>query len=163
MQVGFDACGIAAAASIPRDEWDLREWLADGRQADMHYMEEHVDKRYDPTLLFPGAKSVISVLLGYKPSARMQGTHQIAQYAYGEDYHERMKRMLCGMLLTATGRSPMKTTPARTQAISPGTQGTQPTTVFPRTRTNLRNLLTAPTSWSPARSHRTSARPHQRS
>jgi epoxyqueuosine reductase len=98
MQVGFDACGIAAAASIPRDEWDLREWLADGRQADMHYMEEHVDKRYDPTLLFPGAKSVISVLLGYKPSARMQGTHQIAQYAYGEDYHERMKRMLYQLL-----------------------------------------------------------------
>lgn len=106
MSVGFDACGIAVAAPIPKDAWDLNEWLADGRQADMHYMEEHVDMRYDPTMLLPGAKSIISVLLGYKPSSRMQGEHKIAQYAYGEDYHERMKRMLYQLLAAIKERYP---------------------------------------------------------
>lgn len=50
--------------------------------------------RYDPHILLPGAKSVIVVLLGYRPSAMMEGRAKIAQYAYGQDYHERMKGML---------------------------------------------------------------------
>ena len=94
LALGLDACGLAVAAPIPRSQWGLTEWLADGRQADMHYMEEHVPLRYDPTLLLPGARTVISVLLGYKPSSLMQGPVKIAQYAYGEDYHERLKRMM---------------------------------------------------------------------
>ncbi len=92
--VGFTACGIAEATAIPRDEFLLEEWLSDGCNADMHYMEEHVDMRYDPRLLMKGARSVISLLVAYKPDRRMVGPFQIAQYAYGEDYHECVKRML---------------------------------------------------------------------
>ena len=93
-EVGFDACGIAEAAALGDDELHLRPWLAEGCQGEMHYMAEHVDMRYDPRLLVPGARSVISVLLVYKPSQRMEGRSKIAQYAYGQDYHERMKEML---------------------------------------------------------------------
>lgn len=92
--VGFDACGIAAAAPLTEEEWSYDEWLHNGYHADMAYMEQHRDLRRDPSLLLPGAKSVISLLVGYKPSSLMQGTARIAQYAYGEDYHERIKRML---------------------------------------------------------------------
>lgn len=92
--VGFDACGIAAADALSEAEFGLDAWLAAGSQADMHYMEQHRDMRRDPRLLLPGARSVISVLLGYKPDRQMEGTARIAQYAYGEDYHERVKRML---------------------------------------------------------------------
>ena len=72
----------------------------------MHYMEEHVPLRYDPTLLLPGARTVISVLLGYKPSSLMQGPVKIAQYAYGEDYHERLKRLLYQLLSALCARYP---------------------------------------------------------
>ena len=106
LALGFDACGLAEAAPIPRSQWDLQEWLAEGRHADMHYMEEHVAKRYDPTLLVPGAKTVISVLLGYRPSALMEGAVKIAQYAYGEDYHERLKGLLFRLLSTLGDRYP---------------------------------------------------------
>ncbi len=106
LTLGFDACGLAEAAPIPRSQWDLQEWLAEGRHADMHYMEEHVDKRYDPTLLVPGAKTVISVLLGYKPSALMEGAVKIAQFAYGEDYHERLKGLLFRLLSALGDRYP---------------------------------------------------------
>lgn len=106
LALGFDACGLAEAAPIPRSQWNLQEWLAEGRHADMHYMEEHVAKRYDPTLLVPGAKTVISVLLGYKPSALMEGAVKIAQYAYGEDYHERLKGLLFRLLSALGDRYP---------------------------------------------------------
>lgn len=107
LALGFDACGLAEAAPIPRSKWDLQEWLAEGRHADMHYMEEHVAKRYDPTLLVPGAKTVISVLLGYRPSALMEGAVKIAQYAYGEDYHERLKGLLFRLLSALGDRYPV--------------------------------------------------------
>ena len=106
LALGLDACGLAVAAPIPRSQWGLTEWLADGRQADMHYMEEHVPLRYDPTLLLPGARTVISVLLGYKPSSFMQGPVKIAQYAYGEDYHEQLKRLLYQLLSALSARYP---------------------------------------------------------
>jgi len=106
LALGFDACGLAEAAPIPRSQWDLQEWLAEGRHAEMHYMEEHVAKRYDPTLLVPGAKTVISVLLGYRPSALMEGAVKIAQYAYGEDYHERLKGLLYRLLSALGDRYP---------------------------------------------------------
>ena len=97
-RVGFDACGIAEATALGDDELHLRPWLAAGCQGEMGYMAEHVDMRYDPRLLVLGARSVISVLLGYKPSQRMEGRAKIAQYAYGQDYHERMKAMLSRLI-----------------------------------------------------------------
>ena len=104
--VGFDACGIAEATALGDDELQLRPWLAEGCEGEMRYMAENVDMRYDPRLLLPGARSVISVLLGYKPSQRMEGSAKIAQYAYGQDYHERMKGMLYGLIAAIRERYP---------------------------------------------------------
>lgn len=98
--VGFDACGIAEAGPLAADELRLRPWLEEGCQGSMHYMEEHVDMRYDPRLLVPDARSVVSVLLGYKPSQCMTGRAKVAQYAYGQDYHERVKGMLYSLIAT---------------------------------------------------------------
>ena len=104
--VGFDACGIAAAAPLTEEEWGYDEWLRNGYQADMAFMEQHRDMRRDPSLLVPGAQSVIVVLLGYKPSQHMQGDARIAQYAYGEDYHERIKHMLYQLIAAIRQRYP---------------------------------------------------------
>ena len=64
----------------------------------MHYMEEHEAMRSDPRLLMPGCRTVVSCILAYKPDRQMLGGHRIAQYAYGPDYHETMKRMLWRLL-----------------------------------------------------------------
>ncbi|MEZ4987071.1 MAG: DUF1730 domain-containing protein [Saprospiraceae bacterium] len=55
----------------------------------MHYMANHFDKRVDPTLLVPGAKTVISLLFNYHHPERQHDNQapKISQYAYGEDYH----------------------------------------------------------------------------
>ena len=109
IRVGFDACGIAVASPLTEEEWGYEEWLRLGYQADMAYMEQHRDKRSDPTLLVPGARSVIVFLSGYKPSQTMQDCvsgARIAQYAYREDYHERIKRMLFQLIAAIRQRYP---------------------------------------------------------
>jgi len=62
-------------------------------------MEQHFDKRLDPTLLVDGAKSVISLLLNYYPDEKQRiDTYHISKYAYGEDYHFVIKDRLRELL-----------------------------------------------------------------
>lgn len=95
-QLGFFACGIAKAAPVEEAEANAyRRWIAQRGHADMHYMEDHVEKRLDPTLLLPGAKSIIVVALNYAPAqhANEQELH-LAAYALGKDYHDVLKERL---------------------------------------------------------------------
>lgn len=61
----------------------------------MSYMENHFDKRLNPTLLVEDAKSVISLLLNYYPEEHQNPeAFKISKYAYGEDYHFVIKEKL---------------------------------------------------------------------
>ena len=62
----------------------------------MGYLENYFDKRLDPTLLVPGAKSVVSLMYNYYPSKDLAKNDnlKIAKYAYGEDYHLVIKDLL---------------------------------------------------------------------
>lgn len=88
-QLGFSFCGISKAEFLEEEAPRLEAWLKRGYQGKMSYLENHFDKRLDPRLLVPGAKSVISLLYNYAPEKTMdgEGTLKIAKYAYGEDYH----------------------------------------------------------------------------
>lgn len=58
-------------------------------------MENHFDKRLDPTLLVDDSKSVISLLLNYYPEqTQVQDSYKISKYAYGQDYHFVIKEKL---------------------------------------------------------------------
>ncbi len=86
--LGFDHCGIAAAELLSDDARRLEAWLNKGLHGQMKYMENHFDMRINPTLLVPGAKSVITLLLNYFPAEQQnQDTPRISKYAYGRDYH----------------------------------------------------------------------------
>ena len=66
----------------------MENWLKKGYHGKMQYMENHFDKRLDPTKLVPDAKSVISLLFNYYPSeSQNPNAPKIAKYAFGEDYH----------------------------------------------------------------------------
>ena len=84
---GFDFCGIAKAEFLNDDAKKLENWLSKNYQAGMQYMENHFDKRVNPQLLVPGAKSVITVLKNYYPANESSNTIKISKYAYGKDYH----------------------------------------------------------------------------
>lgn len=86
--LGFSFCGISKAEFLKEEAPQLEAWLKRGYHGKMSYMENHFDKRLDPTLLVPGAKSVISLIYNYYPEKKLDGNDlKIAKYAYGEDYH----------------------------------------------------------------------------
>ena len=95
LQTGFDYCGIAKAERLDDDAFRLEQWLNKGFQGSMQYMENYFDLRIDPTKLVPGAKSVITLLKNYYPKLR-QNTYspKISKYAFGNDYHEVIKKQL---------------------------------------------------------------------
>ena len=96
--MGFLACGFAKAERLNDHEAQLDQWLANGFHGNMEYMENHKAMRLDPTLLVPGAKSVICLAYNYFPeTTRLQQnntTPQIAKYAWGDDYHHVIKDKL---------------------------------------------------------------------
>lgn len=90
-KLGFDFCGISKAEFLGDEAPRLEAWLKKGNHGEMRYMENHFDKRLDPSKLVPGAKSVVSLLYNYYPEKDLAEEHpdhlKLAKYAYGEDYH----------------------------------------------------------------------------
>lgn len=97
--LGFSYCGISQATFLEEEAPRLESWLKNNMHGEMKYMENHFDKRLDPRLLVPGAKSVVSLLLNYFPSEQQnQDSYKISKYAYGEDYHFVIKDKLKDLL-----------------------------------------------------------------
>lgn len=99
-ELGFMHCGIARAEFLESEAPRLEAWLNAGYHGKMHYMENHFDKRLDPTLLVPGAKTVISLIYNYFPEKSLptDDNFNLAKYAYGEDYHFVIKDKLFKLL-----------------------------------------------------------------
>jgi len=95
-ELGFSYCGISKAEFLEDEAPRLEEWLKRSYHGKMSYLENHFDKRLDPTKLVPGAKSVVSLIYNYYPQREMANGNnfKIARYAYGEDYHVVIKDKL---------------------------------------------------------------------
>ena len=106
LEVGFSDCGFSRASALSADEYPLEQWLDGGCHAGMQYMERNTAMRRDPRLLVEGARTVISLVAAYKPDRQMEGPFHIAMYAYGEDYHERLKRMMYQLIALIRERYP---------------------------------------------------------
>ncbi|MBI5628370.1 MAG: tRNA epoxyqueuosine(34) reductase QueG, partial [Candidatus Rokubacteria bacterium] len=122
-RLGFDAVGFARAGEHPHAD-RLRAWLERGRHGTMAWMERSPERRADPRAVLPGTKTVISVALAYYRGDRPQGPDGgeapcggseapgaaalggeapgedaaprglIARYAWGQDYHKRLRLRL---------------------------------------------------------------------
>ncbi|MBF02026.1 MAG: tRNA epoxyqueuosine(34) reductase QueG [Flavobacterium sp.] len=102
-RLGFLSCGISKAGFLEQEAPRLENWLNQNRHGKMAYMENHFDKRLDPTLLVDDAKSVISLLLNYYPAEEVskkqeKDSYKISKYAYGQDYHFVIKGKLNELL-----------------------------------------------------------------
>ena len=124
LALGFNDCRFTSAAS-PESAPHLDSWLAEGFHGEMGYLARNAEKRKDPSLILPGARSVIALALSYfipstgqpapaapsgessmAPSSRGKGI--VARYARFADYHDllggRLKE-LCVFLDTLAGPS----------------------------------------------------------
>ena len=99
-ELGFAYVGVSKAEYMEPEARRLEEWLHQGYQGKMSYLENHFDKRVDPTLLVPGAKTVVSLLYNYYPEDDTPSTKvpKVARYAYGQDYHYVIKDKLRALL-----------------------------------------------------------------
>ena len=94
--LGFLSCGISKADFLEDEAPKLEQWLNQNHHGEMSYMANHFDKRLNPRLLVPGAKSVVSLLLNYYTDQSQEDPEapKISQYAFGEDYHSVIKDKL---------------------------------------------------------------------
>ena len=105
-RLGFDICGAAKAEAVPDEVTDAyNTWIAQERHGTMQYLQRNCDKRFNPTLLVDGCKSIVVVVLNYYPSNPVDG---IASYAIGKDYHKIVKDKLHTLLNNINAVHPVK-------------------------------------------------------
>ena len=97
-EAGFDQTRIAAAAAPPVLAHFAR-WVQQGHAGIMDYLTDQTDRRSDVTAAFPWAKTVIVSALQYDtPHAYStdgpNGDAWIARYAWGDDYHDVVRKRL---------------------------------------------------------------------
>ena len=95
-EIGFASCGISKARFLKEEEKNFENWLKQGNQGTMSYLERNFDKRLNPQKLVPGSKSVISLTFNYFPPRKIlkKNSFIISKYAYGKDYHFVIKKKL---------------------------------------------------------------------
>src|SRR5215468_2538456 len=102
-ELGFDACGIAPAASHPELRF-FREWLDRGYAGEMAYLHRSADKRADVRNVLPSARTVIVTATNYNTAPpysteiRDPRRAHIARYAWGDDYHDVIGRRLDALI-----------------------------------------------------------------
>jgi len=114
-ELGFDLCRVARCTE-PAHAAEFREWLLAGHAGEMAWLARNQDRRTDPQLVLPGARSIIALGLNYWQGPAAPGPEasdggaargQIARYAWGDDYHDLIEeklRLLDGFLTAAGGR-----------------------------------------------------------
>lgn len=95
IETGFCACGFSQARELTSDKNSLLQRIDKGYTAEMKYLENNLEKRSDPRILFEDAKTVISVLLSYFPQKiEIPSDYHVSAYARGNDYHKIIDSLL---------------------------------------------------------------------
>ncbi len=95
-ELGFADCRVARAVPAARREV-FAQWLAEGKHGDMAWLARNPERRSDPRLVVPGARSVIVLATNYwqgpeRPEA--ERAYRIARYAWNDDYHDLIEKRL---------------------------------------------------------------------
>lgn len=103
-ELGIDKIGFARAVALAEDGPRFLNWLELGYHSQMAWLEREPEKRIDPRLIFPEAKSVISLAVNYYTPLQHVADGKISRYAWGEDYHDVVKEKLAALLDWITGQ-----------------------------------------------------------
>lgn len=89
-ELGFDLCRVTTAAP-PASGPHFTQALAEGRHAEMQWLARNAEKRLDPALVLPGARSLMALAVSYAAPAETpvrDGGGVVARYARYQDYHD---------------------------------------------------------------------------
>ncbi len=100
-ECGFELSGIARAESLEADHERYLDWVARGNAGAMSYLTDRRARiRADPKMLLAGARTILCVGKLYNapqprsPEWSSGETGSISRYAWGEDYHDVVRRGL---------------------------------------------------------------------
>ncbi|HEV2799734.1 MAG TPA: tRNA epoxyqueuosine(34) reductase QueG [Pyrinomonadaceae bacterium] len=114
LELGFHKVGIVPAAPLEAERERLEEWLRRGYHGEMNWMARDTERRTDPRLLLPDARSVVVVALNYftpheHPQEDASTVGKISRYAWGDDYHDvvggKLKELLAWIEVECPGAS----------------------------------------------------------
>lgn len=93
---GFLECSISKPSILEKEKESYAKWIKQNYHGKMSYLANHIDMKFNPDLLMPGVKSIITVILNYYPVEKMTSAdnYRLAKYAYGKDYHDVLKNKL---------------------------------------------------------------------
>ncbi len=100
LEAGFDAVGFAPADAGPEARDRLKAFLSDGWHGDMGWLEANAERRVDPRVLWPEARSVVALAMNYGPDAPpleildRKDRGAVSVYAQSRDYHDVVKKRL---------------------------------------------------------------------
>ena len=100
-EIGFEKVGVVAAEPLTAEGERLQDWLGRGHHGEMAWLAREPEKRTDPRLIFPEARSVIVVALNYYTGHNhvdSPDTGKISRYAWGDDYHDVVREKLNELL-----------------------------------------------------------------
>jgi epoxyqueuosine reductase len=96
-ELGADIAGIAVPSPV-QNQAKFKDWLNKGYAGEMTYLIRHQEERFNPGRLLMGAQSIITIGVNYYPAAeelrKKEGPFCVAKYAWGEDYHSVLRRLL---------------------------------------------------------------------
>ncbi|MHB1206256.1 MAG: tRNA epoxyqueuosine(34) reductase QueG [Rhodospirillaceae bacterium] len=99
--LGFDTVRVTEARLADSVRENFQTFLAEGLEGDMGWLRANAERRADPRILWPEARSVIMVGLNYGrtrmqvgPQLQAAGDGVVSIYAQGRDYHDVMKSRL---------------------------------------------------------------------
>ncbi len=98
LAIGFDKIGIVLAEALTEEGDKLREWLRRDFHGEMVWLEREPEKRTDPRMIFPAARSVVVVAQNYYTDHKHGETGKISRYAWGDDYHDVVREKLTELL-----------------------------------------------------------------
>ena len=107
LEAGFDLCGICRAEPRPTGH-ALLAWLSAGRHANLDYMARAPERRCDPRLVWPEARSMLVVAMNGPTPTPEHGDAgaTFSAYSMESDYHDTMLprlRALPGRIGSALG------------------------------------------------------------
>jgi epoxyqueuosine reductase len=94
-EVGFTLAGVAGPEAF--DPGRYHDWLDRGYAGSMAYLHRNLEKRFNPSLLIPGVRSILCVGLNYyqeTSESQPAGVGRVSLYARGADYHRVVRQML---------------------------------------------------------------------
>jgi len=100
LREGFDVVHFARAEAPASASENLARFLSEERHGSMDWMARNAERRADPRVLWPDAKTIIVLGMNYGPrhdpreGLAVRNRATVSCYAQGDDYHEVIKGKL---------------------------------------------------------------------